>query len=611
MKHTVTMGGLIKITAMICAVVQTIQVEGAQGACANVAPPALTALYRFEGDTVNAINGIPLPVGIGDSGGFAPGKVGLAARFDGSTGYAGLTGPLAPKNSVTIAFWTRVPSHIDPETGEICTPRGERAAVTAQLDSNDGFAFFSSGFCDLGGRVAFNFMTLDQDLFQKGPVEGMDGPRDQWTHFAVTYDGFNLVGYTNGERAFRIHDGFEWLVPGSFFDKLRLGFNPVGDGPLIGNLDEVAIWNIPLTNAQLREIVAASDGICTQVPDSDNDGLNDAVESALNASGVAVTKLDSAGNPTESFSIVSSSLEPDGSIILNLSNSWKIALPPGATVSGGTLVIAVGTAPASLRVDGIDPITPATAPGKVFEISGVTATSLCITDFTAGGANVLEGGQCKAIDRVLADGNRECRFRISTGSSPQTLFRCDKSYGNNDGVNTAADVTYTATLIAPGTWRVTGLRNSILIEFDDADGDGFAPPQDCNDNNAAIHPDALEVCDGVDNDCNGGVDDVDGDVDGVNDCRDDRCLGTVADGITKLPNQYSWEGRAAWLSGPLNDESLVYTIFNTFGCSCRQIVSLLSLGAGHLKKGCSPSVLESWTGLSSSPDRAAGIGGQR
>ncbi|MFY0563436.1 MopE-related protein [Archangium lansingense] len=69
-------------------------------------------------------------------------------------------------------------------------------------------------------------------------------------------------------------------------------------------------------------------------------------------------------------------------------------------------------------------------------------------------------------------------------------------------------------------------EEATLLFFRDADGDGYgtpnstltscAPPagyvsnsNDCNDNNASIKPGAAEVCDGVDNNCAGGVDEGD------------------------------------------------------------------------------------------------------
>ena len=52
----------------------------------------------------------------------------------------------------------------------------------------------------------------------------------------------------------------------------------------------------------------------------------------------------------------------------------------------------------------------------------------------------------------------------------------------------------------------------------DVDLDGFAPPADCNDNDFAINPDAIEVADGVDNNCDGQIDEVvDTDGDGIAD----------------------------------------------------------------------------------------------
>ena len=42
----------------------------------------------------------------------------------------------------------------------------------------------------------------------------------------------------------------------------------------------------------------------------------------------------------------------------------------------------------------------------------------------------------------------------------------------------------------------------------DADSDGFPAGQDCNDADASIHPGAQELCDNMDNDCNGLFDDM-------------------------------------------------------------------------------------------------------
>ncbi|MDP6931563.1 MAG: putative metal-binding motif-containing protein, partial [Myxococcota bacterium] len=40
----------------------------------------------------------------------------------------------------------------------------------------------------------------------------------------------------------------------------------------------------------------------------------------------------------------------------------------------------------------------------------------------------------------------------------------------------------------------------------DADGDGYGSTEDCDDSDAAVHPGAAELCDGIDNDCDDQVD---------------------------------------------------------------------------------------------------------
>ena len=56
---------------------------------------------------------------------------------------------------------------------------------------------------------------------------------------------------------------------------------------------------------------------------------------------------------------------------------------------------------------------------------------------------------------------------------------------------------------------------------DDQDGDGFSAAEECNDVDAAVNPEAPEVCNGMDDDCNGATDDTeDLDGDGYNKCDD-------------------------------------------------------------------------------------------
>src|SRR3990172_832499 len=47
------------------------------------------------------------------------------------------------------------------------------------------------------------------------------------------------------------------------------------------------------------------------------------------------------------------------------------------------------------------------------------------------------------------------------------------------------------------------LNGSVTVGQGDNDRDGFSQPEDCNDDDATIHPGAAELCDMVDNDCDG------------------------------------------------------------------------------------------------------------
>jgi hypothetical protein len=102
---------------------------------------------------------------------------------------------------------------------------------------------------------------------------------------------------------------------------------------------------------------------------------------------------------------------------------------------------------------------------------------------------------------------------------------------NDDDAGLSADVVETGVTQEGETWRVVvtpsidgqaGLAGTAEVVIDapalvDADGDGFATGEDCDDDDPAIHPGADEGCNGVDDDCDstteaaGGEADADGD----------------------------------------------------------------------------------------------------
>jgi hypothetical protein len=53
------------------------------------------------------------------------------------------------------------------------------------------------------------------------------------------------------------------------------------------------------------------------------------------------------------------------------------------------------------------------------------------------------------------------------------------------------------------------------VSYDDADGDGWAACEECDDSDAEIHPNATEICNEIDDDCDGDIDDDDSGVTGT------------------------------------------------------------------------------------------------
>ena len=87
----------------------------------------------------------------------------------------------------------------------------------------------------------------------------------------------------------------------------------------------------------------------------------------------------------------------------------------------------------------------------------------------------------------------------------------------------------------------------------DQDGDGYLSDVDCDDYSSAVFPDAVEVCDGVDNDCDGVVDDgvsstwyADTDQDGYGDPENTTTACSRPDGYVPVPSDCDDTDGSAW-----------------------------------------------------------------
>ncbi|HND00181.1 MAG TPA: putative metal-binding motif-containing protein, partial [Myxococcota bacterium] len=116
-----------------------------------------------------------------------------------------------------------------------------------------------------------------------------------------------------------------------------------------------------------------------------------------------------------------------------------------------------------------------------------------------------------------------------TGTIDPTRYDSD-----HDGTADAYDCEPLNFKIHPdATEKCDGIDNNCDGDVDegdwDADDDGYddltacylvGGDLDCNDANPAIHPDAEDSCDGIDNDCDAGTDEADLDADGSASCDD-------------------------------------------------------------------------------------------
>jgi hypothetical protein len=117
---------------------------------------------------------------------------------------------------------------------------------------------------------------------------------------------------------------------------------------------------------------------------------------------------------------------------------------------------------------------------------------------------IVWGGYNGLFNGVLADGGRyDPALETWTATSVASVATARRLH---TAVWTGSQMIVWGGLGVIGTLDIGGAYS--LGQTVDDDGDGFSEcAGDCNDGNAAVHPGATEICDGLDNDCDGTPDD--------------------------------------------------------------------------------------------------------
>jgi hypothetical protein len=181
----------------------------------------------------------------------------------------------------------------------------------------------------------------------------------------------------------------------------------------------------------------------------------------------------------------------------------------------------------------IDPYSSATVYFRVMESTTLSGTYTQIASGSASTTSTETWYSSGTLDARIVAGRY---YFLGVGSSTRlenVFYDSSASMTASAGLTPQGydrDTSYTSTTVSGGPLstsyllyqRVYTTLELYTVADTDGDGDGVTPTcGDCDDDDATSYPDATEVCDEVDNDCDGTVDEgFDGDGDGYASCSD-------------------------------------------------------------------------------------------
>jgi hypothetical protein len=380
--------------------------------------------------------GFLLTIALSATGQFSGSK--FCLEMTGTPKYVNIT------NSVSQTFTTA----ITVEAWIYATAWGVNAWSNSIVSKED-WASGSRGFilrCGNGGRLSFNIGigTSWQEVVTTTSVMNLN----QWHHVAGTYNGSQLKIYVDGIEvgSFAITAS----ITSSPYD-LRIGesaYSQVSSRPFSGRIDEVRLWNVVLTPAQIREYM------CRNLTSAHPQYANLKGHWRFDEGGTSLTTADASGNNNHGT--------------LTGGPIWVLSGVPLGETSAHSY-----TAPFQVSLDhlqdsiAIQSISPAPTGVQVYRISGQPDNKTLPAGYPLSGLGDGYWGV-----RIFGSPNASYTFNIklkslpaSTGCMPVIIKRADNSVVNWTVSTDYFDLqTFTVTLNATGRqeFMVYFGRNSVI-----------------------------------------------------------------------------------------------------------------------------------------------------
>ena len=272
------------------------------------------------------------------------------------------------------------------------------------------------------------------------------------------------------------------------------------------------------------ELVVTDASGVIEVVDGSSTGFDSASVQALAVAGGlsgALATGDFNGDGLDDLAFNTGSWDPGFAV--HLGSTSGLQSSPGTLVGGTSTSEAHGFAACDLNGDGFDellvadPFTPSASGAAAGEVRVHTGSSrgLSVTPAALDSPTPTVyrfGVSIACMGDVDGDGFEDimvadsARFRLYVGSSagvqttPLLDFESAVPYSSFVG-GADYDGDGASDLMAQGNYFAYGYRG-----FADMDGDGVNSSDDCDDTDASVYPGATEVCDGVDNNCDGTID---------------------------------------------------------------------------------------------------------